>query len=162
MAKDQRKTGPTPAGGDESSVTYIGADGAPTDNADKAVSAVVREYAAGVEIARTYLGKDTGRAAVKASVPQWTDPGEVTTDGDWYEDAKNTWDVWWTDDDGIYHKATTLPQFLRAMGWDGAEEPAQRQLLGNAMTWSSWQSAPQQLRDEVRAWLVQSRPGKAT
>jgi hypothetical protein len=149
--------GPTPNGGDHSVASFFRADGTPTDDPAEAATGEVTEYAAGVQVARHYLEKPADPA-----VPAYTDPGYVAQEGD-FEDAltHHTWDVWYSDPaTGEYRLVQTRDQLLTATGMVMWPEADQRHYLAQMTASPVWAAAPQPLKDEVRAYLIASRPQK--
>lgn len=146
--------GPTPAGGVRSEAYLFAADGTAVDEPAAAAMAEVVEYAEnGDPIARTYARLDGQRA------PELADDGEGE---DEIADAPKaaTWDLT-VMEDGRIVPVTTLAQLTEVMIPGPASLPERREIIASMLVLPMWEAAPAELRAEVNAWLVDTRPKPA-
>lgn len=137
-------------------VTYLDADGNAVDGPERAASLEVQEFDdQGVPTGRTYLERPAGGSAIAwASTPEEEDIADPdVADGF----TKGTWDLY---DPQTGEPVTTREQLCRALG-TGDDPAAQRGALGDLLGLPSWQAAPDELKTDVRAWLVATRPKTA-
>ena len=130
---------------------WFDADGQPVASPADAVTGEIVELDGGYEIRRTYvdLRPDTKVLNVPAE--------QSVLDPESQDLLKaGTWDVYFYDNGAIL-PVETLQQLLRAREVDGLSLREQRDSVGRLLETPAWVPAPQQLKDEVYAWLVATR-----
>src|SRR5690606_35827495 len=138
----------TPAGGVRTTELWYDIDGRPCAPADAVQGEIWEWDEDDVVISGTHMdlrSKPLGEAG-SGLEPDNTDLG------------KGTWDVWAVDGAGRWlHPAATLEELLAALGWDRAPLEEQRRNVANLTALPAWVPAPDELKEEVRAWLVSTR-----